>query len=273
MKKILLSLIALIALVSCSGQKDDTKVLKVAMDLKFPPFMYVDDENNPAGLEVEVAKAFASYMDMDLQIVNTDFSMLIPALETGEVDIVISDMTVTDQRKNKVDFSSPYRYARIIALVNKAYYNDMNISDDMDVEDFFSLEDIKPIGLASTISTSIPNEYGVEATEVTEIGSAIMEINTGLSNVLVGTSTVIQDHYANESTTELYFGIPQYFSSAFAIKKGNQDLVDKANEFIETLYEEDGLYNLIKDEYDVIISDYLKDKNLGLDYIVQNPER
>ncbi len=273
MKKILLSILALILLSSCSEQKDDTQVLKVAMDLKFPPFMYIDDENNPAGLEVEVAKAFATYLGMEIEIVNTDFAMLIPALETGEVDVVISDMTVTDQRKNKVDFSSPYRYARIIALVNKDYYNDMNINDDMDVETFFNLDNIKPIGLASTISTSIPNEYGVEATEVTEIGSALMEINTNLSNVLVGTSTVIQDHFANENTTELYFGIPQYFSSAFAIKKGNQDLVDKANEFIKTLYEEDGLYNQIKEEYDLIISDYLKNESLGLDYIVQNPEK
>lgn len=273
MKKIIFTLFLLFTLLSCTSKTEEVPTLKVAMDIKFPPFMYIDEDNNPSGLEVEIAKAFASYLDCELEIVNTDFSMLIPSLETGEVDIVISDMTITDERKRKVDFSSPYRFSKTIALVNKDFYEEKGINDDMRVEDFFALEGLKAIGLGATISTSIPQKYGIEATEVSEIASAIMEINTGLSNVLVGSTTVIQDHYANKNTTELYFGIPEYFSSGFAVKKGNDDLLQKANDFIYSLYEEDGLYNEIRDEYDPIIKEYLKNENLGLDYIVQKPEK
>ena len=273
MKKIIFIIIVLITLTSCTNKTEDEQPLKVAMDLKFPPFMYLDEDNNPSGLEVEIAKAFASYLDRDLEIVNTDFTMLIPSLESGEVDIIISDMTITEERKQKVDFSSPYRFSKTIAMVNKDFYEENNISDEMKVEEFFNLEGIKPIGLSATISTSIPNSYGVEAVEVSEIASAIMEINTALSNVLVGSTTVIQDHFANKNTTELYFGIPDYFSSGFAVKKGNQELLDQANAFIETLYEENGLYDQLKDKYDPIIQEYLKNDNLGLDYIVQKPER
>ena len=273
-KKISYLFICILVLTSCTKNEQvevEKETLKVAMDLKYPPFMYIDDENNPAGLEYEIAKAFASYLDMELEIVNTDFSMLIPSLETGESDIVISDMTITEERKNKVDFTDPYRYSRAIALVNKDYFDKNNISDDMNVNDFFSLEDIKPIGLASTISISIPNKYGVESTEVTEIAAALMEINTGMSNVLVGSSTVIQDHAAYKDTTELYFNLGEYFASGFAIKKGNIELVEKANEFIKELYKEGGLYSQLEEKFDPMINEFLKNDELGLSYIVQKP--
>ncbi|MGD1823131.1 MAG: transporter substrate-binding domain-containing protein [Pleomorphochaeta sp.] len=273
MKKFIYISLCLLLLIGCSNQKskEEANTLKVSMDLKFPPFMYIDDNNEIAGLEVEIAKAFADYLDMELEIVNTDFSMIIPSLETGESDIAISDMSITSERLKKIDFSIPYRYSRAIALINKDYYEENGISDDMSAEKLFSLEGIKPIGLASTISISIPNKYGVEATEVTEIASALMEINTGLSNVLIGSNTVIQDHSAYSETTELYFGLPEYFDSAFAISKGNEELVKKANEFIDEMYSEGGLYSKLASKYDPIIKEYLKNEELGLDYIVQKP--
>ncbi len=274
LKTIIYLLICLLVLTSCNKRENDEvekETLKVAMDLKYPPFMYIDDDNNPSGLEYEIAKAFAEYLDMDLEIVNTDFSMLIASLETGESDIIISDMTITDERKIKVDFTDPYRYSRAIELVNKDFYNKNNISDDMNVEDFFELEDIKPIGLASTISISIPNKYGIQSTEVSEIAAALMEINTGMSNVLVGSSTVIQDHAAYKETTELYFNLGEYFASGFAIKKGNKELLEKSNEFIKELYKEGGLYSQLEEQLDPMINEFLKNDELGLSYIVQKP--
>ena len=80
------------------------------MDLKFPPFTEMDENGNSRGIEVDIAKAFGDYLGREVEIINTDFSMLIPALETGEADIVICDMTVNEERKEVVDFSEPYLY-------------------------------------------------------------------------------------------------------------------------------------------------------------------
>ncbi|SHH98311.1 transporter substrate-binding domain-containing protein [Clostridium grantii] len=255
-----------------SSAKSDDQILKVAIDLKYPPFMYVDDKGDPAGLEVDLAYALGEYMGQEVEIVNTDFSMLIPSLETGESDIVISDMTVNDERKQKVDFSEGYRYGRTLALVNKEFYENNNISDDMSVEDFFKLDGIKSIGLSGTISVSVPQKYGVDVTEITEIASGIMEVTSGNYNVLVGANTVIGDHAANKETTEIYSGIPEYFTSAFAVKKGNTELLEKANEFIATLYEKGGLYEQLASKYNDEVGEFLKDKSLGLEYIVNKPE-
>lgn len=91
-----------------NGQSQEKEeLLKVAMDLKFPPFTGTDENGDPAGLEVDIAYAFGEYLDREIEIVNTDFSMLITSLEMGETDVVISDMTIKEERKEKVDFSEP----------------------------------------------------------------------------------------------------------------------------------------------------------------------
>jgi polar amino acid transport system substrate-binding protein len=275
-KKLALIFIIVISvfLAGCSNSKSSKKdVLKVGIDLKYPPFMYLDKSGNPAGLEVDIAKDFGKYLGRDVEIVNTDFSMLIPSLETGDTDIVISDMTVNDERKQKVDFTNGYRYSRTLALVNKEFYKKHNVSDNMTAKEFFGIKDMKVIGLTGTISVSVPEKYGKQVTEITDIASGIMEITSGNYDVLVGANTVIGDHAANKDTTEIYSGIPEYATSAFAVKKGNTELLNEANKYIATLYKDGGLYDQLAKKYDEPIGEFLKDKNLGLEYIVTKPEQ
>lgn len=272
-------LISLLSLTACgddstssTNSKNMDKILKVGIDLKYPPFMFLDENNKPSGLEPDLAYALGDYLDMDVEIINTDFSMLIAALETGEIDIVISDMSITEDRKSKVDFTKGYRYGRTNALVNKDFYEKNNISNDMNAEDFFNLQDIKCIGLSGTVGTIIPNLYGVEATEASEIATAIFEVISGNSNVLIGSYVVFGDHAANPDTTEIYLGIPNYSTSAFAVKKGNNALLKEANSFIDTLYEEGGLYEELAKKYDNQIHKiYFSDK-YGFEYITSKPE-
>ncbi|MFA7109659.1 MAG: transporter substrate-binding domain-containing protein, partial [Sphaerochaetaceae bacterium] len=121
-KRILIIILStLLLLSSCSKQNEDN-VIKIGIDLKYPPFMYLNENGVPTGLEPDIARAFGEYLNMEVEIINTDFSMLIPSLETGEVDIVISDMSVTEERKQKVDFTDGYRYGKTTALVNKEFY-------------------------------------------------------------------------------------------------------------------------------------------------------
>jgi len=272
-------LITIFSLTACGNNSSSNpkgantnEILKIGIDLKYPPFMYLDENNKPSGLEPDLAYALGDYLDMEVEIINTDFSMLIASLETGEIDIIISDMSITEDRKSKVDFSKGYRYGRTNALVNKDFYEKNNISDDMSAEDFFNLQDIKCIGLSGTVGTIIPNLYGIEATEASEIATAIFEVISGNSNVLIGSYVVFGDYAANPDTTKIYLGIPNYSTSAFAVKKGNTMLLNKANSFIDTLYEEGGLYEQLAKKYDNQIHKiYFSDK-YGFDYITSKPE-
>lgn len=256
-----------------NGQSQEKEEpLKVAMDLKFPPFTGTDENGDPAGLEVDIAYALGEYLDREIEIVNTDFSMLITSLETGEADVVISDMTIKEERKEKVDFSEPYLYGRTLALVNKDFAEKSHVTNEMAPEEFFGIEGERVVGLAGTISVSVPQSYGVEVEEVTEIASALMAINQNTADVLVGANTILGDHAANEDTTIVYEGIKEYSQSAMAVKKGNTELLEQLNSFVEFMYEDGGFYMEAGDKYDQAIGEYLQDESKGLEYMIYPPE-
>ncbi len=281
MKKIIAVIMVLIllsiAFTGCAAPQEQTtgtggqsQVLRVGMDLKFPPYSYVDENGEAAGLEPVISQAFAEYLGMEVEIVNIDFSLLLAALETGDVDILIADMAATDERREKADFSEPYRYTQSLALVNKQFAQDNGITDDMPPEEFFHLEGSKFIGLAGTFGVVVPQNFGAQVTEVTEIGNGLIEVANGQSTALVASSEVHSYHAANKETTVVYSGIGDVSGSSFVVKPGDTELLEKANEFIETMYQEGGLYDQIRPEFDVIVGDFLENDELGLDYIV-NP--
>lgn len=147
-------------------------------------------ESRRRSIEVDIAKAFGDYLGREVEIINTDFSMLIPALETGEADIIICDMTVNEERKEVVDFSEPYLYGRTLALVGKDFAVRNNVTDEMKPEDFFAIKDARYVGLAGTISVSVPQSYGIPVEEITDVASGLMEINNGTADVFVGANTI-----------------------------------------------------------------------------------
>lgn len=277
MKRIISILAAMILLITsltaCSGKPKEGDTLKVGIDLKYYPFMYLDDSGNPTGFEVDISKALGEYIGRKVEIVNTDFSMLIPALETGDIDIAISDMASNEERKQKVDFSDPYRYGRTLALVNKDFAEKNHITNDMSEKDFFNVEGTRFVGLTGTISVTVPQNYGKEVTEVTEAASGIIEVTKGTADVLIGGNTVRGDHAANKDTTFIYEGIKNCSISCFAVKKGNSELLSKANEFIKSMYQDDGFYKKAGTKYDKAIGEYMKDDSLGLDYIINPPKK
>lgn len=244
------------------------EVLRVGIDLKYYPFMYEDASGNPAGLEPAVSYEFGEFLGMDVEIVNTDFSMLLPALDTGNIDIIISDMSSNESRMEKADFSEPYRYGHTLALVNQDFATEHNITDDMSKEDFFAIESARYVGLSGTIAVTIPQERGIEVDEVTDVSLAVVDISRGNYDVIVGADTIRGDQAAHSDTTMIYNGINEPLGSRFVVKKGNTELLEQANLFIETLYEEGGLYEEIGTSMDKEIGEFLQDDTLGLSYIV-----
>jgi polar amino acid transport system substrate-binding protein len=250
---------------------DDDGVFTVAMDLKYPPFTGTDDDGNPEGLEVDIANALGEYLGQEVKIIDVDFSMLIPSLESGEADAVICEMTVNDERKEKVDFSHPYLYDHTLALVNKDYADSHGITDDMSEEDFFALDDANYVGLAGTIAVSIPQDKGKDVEELTEIAAVLTQVDKGLSDIFIGANSILGCHAAYPETTIVYSGISNYTECAVAVKKGNSELLDQINEFIDSMYEDGGFYVEAGDKYDEAIGDYLQDSTKGLDYIIYPP--
>ena len=176
MKKTLLlfTLIFTVFVLSACGR--DQNVLRVGMDLKYPPFETVDLENNPVGISVDVAYALGEFLGREVEIVNTDFSALIPSLQAGEIDIIIASMSITATRSEIVDFSDPYFFFKIITLVNKEFATANGLTEDSTVEELLAVAGTRYVGIASQVSASIPQSYGKQVTEATDLGTAVESV-------------------------------------------------------------------------------------------------
>jgi len=86
----------------------ESKTLTIAFDPSVPPWSYKDQDLNYTGFEYMIAKKLADDHGLELEIVETNGANRIPLLITGKVDLVISAMTITEERKQVIDFSLPY---------------------------------------------------------------------------------------------------------------------------------------------------------------------
>lgn len=97
-----------------------TGKLKVALNATFPPFEFFDNEKKEyMGFDIDVAKALAEAMGVEAEIINTAWDGIIPGLLSKQYDIIISAMTITEERAKKVKFSDPYYYAGQIIVVRE----------------------------------------------------------------------------------------------------------------------------------------------------------
>ena len=106
------------------------KPLKVGMELAYPPFEMSDKQGTPSGVSVDLAKALGKHLGREVIIENIAWDGLIPSLKTKKIDLIISSMTITDERKKSISFSIPYAQSNLAILTNPSSgvknINDLN---------------------------------------------------------------------------------------------------------------------------------------------------
>ncbi len=124
---------ALLALLCCCKPNmapAGKSVLVVGIDLSYPPFETIDAQGNPSGISVELARALAVSLHRTLRIENIPFTGLIPSLLTGKIDLILSSMTDTQERRKTIAFSDPYLSTGIALLASRG--GGIHGSGDMD---------------------------------------------------------------------------------------------------------------------------------------------
>ena len=132
---VLLVLMLSMAFVFAGGSKEETttssNTLKVAMECGYAPYNWTQttDANGAVrisgsteyayGYDVMMAKLIAEKLGKDLEIVKLDWDSLVPAVQSGTVDCVIAGQSITSDRLQMVDFTTPYYYASIVCLVDE----------------------------------------------------------------------------------------------------------------------------------------------------------
>jgi len=93
--------------------------LVVGMDMTYPPFEFKNEKGEPDGVDVRMAEELAKKLGRPLKLESYAFDGLIPALQSGKIDLVISAMTANAERAQSIDFSDPYAHTGLAMLVGK----------------------------------------------------------------------------------------------------------------------------------------------------------
>ncbi len=211
----------------CGGQKDPPKegkqaVLRVGMDAAYPPFGFQDmNSKEYIGFDVDIIKAIAKEEHLETEIKNLNFDGLIPSLKSGDLDVAINDITITEDRKKSVDFSKRYYIAGLGAVVRKE--NDSITKRD----------DLKGKVLGVTIGST-----GEEAAR--KIEGATLRVYNTLSDAFIDLKNGAVEAVINDIPTNEYYVAKTGDQSVktapialtdedlgIAVKKGNTELLQK----------------------------------------------
>ena len=185
MKKVLSLVLVLalaISLVACGGAKNDN-VLTMATNAEFPPYEFMQD-GKIVGIDAEIGAAIAEKLGKELVIENVDFDSLIPGVQTNKYDFVMAGMTVTDERKEQVNFSQTYATGVQVVIVKE----DSKITS---VDDLFAEGANNKIGVQLATTGDLYCTWDIEDEGLGSVerfnkgADAVMALNSGKVDCVV----------------------------------------------------------------------------------------
>lgn len=225
------------------AQPAGAKVLKVGAEATFPPFEFQDEKSKEyVGFDVDMMKAIGKQMGVEVQIVNTAFDGLIPALEGGQIDVIASAMTITDERAKKVNFSKPY-YQAGLSMVVKA--------DNDTVKTFKDLEGKRiAVQIGTTGAAQARKIKDAKVREFNSASEAYLELKAGGADAVVNDLPVNQYFLTKggDKDAKLVGEILDAEEYGIAVAKKNTELAGKINKALDEL-KQNGEYAKIYEKW------------------------
>ena len=276
-RKVILGVIVVIAIVAIvvavavlgrtnvetGGDTEERGVLRVGMECAYAPYNWsqpdnsngavpIKDSNNYAyGYDVMMAKNIANALDMDLEIYQIDWDSLPLALGANTIDCVIAGQSITAERLETVDFTTPYYYASIVALTNS----------DSDYANATGLSDLEGATCTSQISTcwydtclpQIKNANILPAMDTAP--NMLVALNSKTVDLVVTdmpTAMAALEVYPNMklldfTDTEDNFEVSEEeINIGISVRKGNSELLNNINNVLKN-YSTETFENMMND--------------------------
>ncbi len=198
--------------------------LVVASSATYAPFAFENKDKQIVGFDVDIINAIAKQQNIKIKLVNTPWSGIFAALNNGDVDLVISGVTINDKRRQSFDFSAPYFAAHQLIAVPKE-------------STVASLKDLagKKIAVvnASTADDVASREFGKTSPNIRRFESTpliISEVAGGGVDAAIGDNGVIAYRVSQTANLKAVTD-PSFPEESFGIvvKKGDKALQDKLN--------------------------------------------
>lgn len=214
----------------------------VASDTSFVPFEFKED-GEYVGFDIDLIHAIADEVGFEIELETTNFDGIIPGLQTGTFDIAIAGISITEERKEKIDYSDPY------------YESGLRIGVQIDNDTIHGIEDLEGKTIATRLgSTSAAfikeNIEGAEPKEYEQLDQAYLAVENGSVDAVLYDAPNVAYYIQTkgQDTLKLVGELYQAENYGIAIAKGQEELVEAINEALATL-REDGTYDDIYEKW------------------------
>ena len=229
--------------------------LRVGFEAGYLPFEMADKKGRFIGFDIDVAKEMAKAMKVKFVPVNTAWDGIIPALITKKFDIIISGMTITQERNLKINFADPYIIVGQTILLNKKHKDTVKSYKDLNDPKYTITSKLGTTG-EQAIKRLLPKATYKSFEVETE---AALELLTGNADATVYDLPFCVVFMAQQGAGKLIFlDKPFTFEPlAWAVRKGDPDFLNWLNNFLRQM-KNDGRYDRIYNKW-IKSTDWIKE--------------
>ncbi|MFA5467627.1 MAG: basic amino acid ABC transporter substrate-binding protein [Sphaerochaetaceae bacterium] len=250
MKRVLLLtilFIAVTAMVFAGGKKEKSDYV-FAADCTWPPLEFVDESGTIVGFEIDLIAAISEKSGVSMVTRNVAWDGIFAGLDNGAYDGVASGVTITEERKNTMDFTTPILEVTQSIIVNKG---NKNIKDESSLQG-------KKVGvqIGTTGNFAVEKVGGAVIRAYDDIGLAIEDllnknVDAAVADSLIAAEFVLANaNYADKLEIIGSMG-GEKEEIAIAVKKGNTELLKLLNDSLAGL-ENDGTMATLKQKWDIL---------------------
>ena len=213
-------------------------------DAAYAPFESQNEKGEIVGFDIDIVRAVAAKAGVEVKFVNTPWEGIFNALKQGDRDLLVSSITITDERKQSMDFSDPYFDAHQLIAVKA----------DSKIAHFEDLTSLKVgVQTGTTDDETISKLQGKNSTDIKRFEStplALKELETGGIDAVVADNGVVVNYVNNagkkfKTVNDPAFAPEQY---GIAVRRGNADLLARLNQGLAAI-KADGSYDRIYATY------------------------
>nr|WP_314870955.1 amino acid ABC transporter substrate-binding protein [uncultured Campylobacter sp.] len=229
MKNLIKTLLAC-ALLICSANSKTLRegVLKVATEGTFSPFSYYNDKNELVGYDVDVARAVAEKLGLKIEFLTAPWDAMLAAFDAGKADAVFNQVSITDERKKKYEYSVPYTVVYGAIIVHK---------DNNDIKSFEDLKGKKNADSATSNWAQVAKKYGAQNVTVDSFAKSMELLIARRVDTVVRDNTVFYDFLKQrpDAPIKIAAKLKDVDYSAAIVQKGNKKLADQISKALNEL--------------------------------------
>ena len=205
--------------------------LIVATEGTYSPYSFYDEKGELVGYDVDIAKAVAKKLNLKIDFLTAPWDAMLAAFDSGKADAVFNQVSITDERKKKYEFSEPYTVTYGAIIVKK---------DNNSIKSFNDLKGKKNADSATSNWAKVAASYGAQNVTVDSFAKSMELLIAGRVDTVIRTNVVFYDFLKERPNAPVKIaatGTDKDYAGV-AIQKGNTELKEQINKALDELSKE-----------------------------------